>query len=190
MAYPATSEGVKQFLGYLITKGLVNANTGASMKTACEKIFSVLDEDEKQNLSALDTDATIRRFMNLRPGVLSPDSAAVYKSRVQKALDLLEKFNRDPSGFKLDSGSKSRTTDTQQNGNKAKKTTPEKLLQQPKTQIQQDSDTLAKRSSVSLNFPLGEDFIAQFVLPKDLTVREAKRLAAYLEVLAVDFEPS
>jgi hypothetical protein len=32
--------------------------------------------------------------------------------------------------------------------------------------------------------------MAQFILPKDLTLKKAKKLAAYFEVLSVDFNPN
>lgn len=193
MAYPVTAVGVKQFLDYLIDKGLINPNTGAGMRSACEKLFSVLDEDEKQNLGGLDVDRTLKRFINLKPGVLSPESSGVYRARVKKALDLLEMFNRDPSGFKMDAIPRPRVADGARNGKPAvriKNRQSEAPKQDSPAETPHDADLQRRSGSVSLTFPLREDFIAQFVLPKDLNVREAKRLAAYFVVLAIDYEPS
>jgi hypothetical protein len=39
-------------------------------------------------------------------------------------------------------------------------------------------------------FPLRPDFLAQLVLPRDLTADEAKRLSAFITALVVDFKPT
>ena len=40
-------------------------------------------------------------------------------------------------------------------------------------------------SEICYNFPLRSDFMAQLVLPQDLTEKEAKRLAAFIATLVV-----
>ena len=192
MAYPATADGMQQFLGYLHTKGLMNANTVASLKTACDKIFSALDADERNNISSLDANQAVQRFMNKNQGALAPNSAAVYKSRVQKSLRLLSEFNSNPTGFKVQDAKKSNGEGFEKKPNAIKRT-GKTDLKSTKTEthpISTPSQTsTAVSNSVSLTFPLRADFMAQFILPKDMTTKEARKLAAYFEVLAIDFEP-
>lgn len=195
MAYPFTADGMQQFLGYLQAKGLVNPNSIGGIKTACDKVFSALDENERNNLANLDPAQAVQRFMNKNPGLLSPDSATVYNSRVQRALRMLTDFNANPAGFKVQ-GAKKQNGDT---------TTDEKPSTTKKSVVNKNVSTASKpaspathhpsammpvTNSVSLSFPLRAEFMAQFILPKDLTTKEAKKLAAYFEVLAIDFEPS
>jgi hypothetical protein len=45
-------------------------------------------------------------------------------------------------------------------------------------------------NGLPLSFPLRPDFLAQVVVPRDLTVAEAKRLSAFLLTLASDYEPT
>jgi hypothetical protein len=195
MAYPATADGMQQFLTYLQAKGLVNPNSIGGLKTSCEKVFSALDADERNNLGGLDAEQAIQRFMNKNPGVLSPDSATVYLSRVQRALRLLSEFNSNPTGFKVqsakkpngDSGGAKKPASAKKNSSGASKSSAP--LTQPIHTAPVQSHSHAG-SSVSLTFPLRPDFMAQFILPKDMTTKEARKLAAYFEVLAVDFEPS
>jgi hypothetical protein len=196
MSYPYTVTGAREFLDYLINKGLLNANTGGSMKSACEKLFSVLDENEKQSLKGLDVEAAVKRFANKYPGTLSPDSLGVYRSRVQKVLALLDRFNLDPASFKVDFSPRAKTADAS-NGSK-KPSTPHGQTKSERSRpvevaAQTTSDRVevaSKSDAVTLMFPLRPDFIAQFVIPKELSLREAKKLAAYFELIAVDYEPS
>ena len=195
MAYPYTADGAKEFLDYLINKGLLNANTAGGMKSACEKVFSVLDPDERQNLNGLDVDAAIKRFANKNPGTLSPDSLGVYRSRVQKVLSMLGSFNLDPANFRVTGAARTKAVDPQ-NGQRNKQVSREKQKaeQASDRQVSQhhasSSEDPYRANSVTLMFPLRPDFIAQFVMPKDLSLRDAKKLAAYFELIAVDYEPS
>lgn len=190
MSFPYTADGLKEFIQFLSDKGLLNPNTAGGMRTASEKVLSALDENERQNIKGLDVETALRRFQNKNPGAIKPDSARVYQSRLGRALQLLDEFNLNPTGFKVKSIGKGKVTE---NGIPAKK------KQEPrKGQTTYDSmggnppntaeiqNAVVRTQSVSLMFPLRGDFNAQFVIPKNLTMREAKKLAAYFELLAVD----
>jgi hypothetical protein len=197
MAYPVTADGMKDFLNYLSSKGLINPNTVGGIRSACDKIFSALDQDECNNLAEIDVDHAVTRFMNKNPNVLSPESATVYKSRVSKAIKLLVDFNANPAGFRVQSPKKMNG-----NGGEKKPVAESKLTKNLTANVTQrsqsseagkvnaDEDKHQHQNSVSLSFPIRPDFMAQFILPKDMTTKEAKKLAAYFEVLAIDFEPS
>jgi hypothetical protein len=195
MPYPVTAEGVRDFIDYLSNKGLLNANSANGLRTACEKIFSALDIDERNNLNGLDVDAAIARFMNKNPGGLTPQSASAYRSRVRKALDLLNDFNSNPAGFRIQPLRKSSNNGDDEKRTRLKKTTSEqKKSPRPTTSNLNESNYLEPEhakigAAVNLSFPLRNDFVAQFIVPKDLTIKEAKRLGAYFEVIAVDFDP-
>jgi hypothetical protein len=107
MAYSMTANGLKDFLGYLSEKGLLNANSAGGMKTACDKVLSVLSEEERNDLGSLDIDLAIQRFMNKNPNALTPDSASVYRSRISRAISLLADFNANSTGFRIQSARRS-----------------------------------------------------------------------------------
>ena len=99
MGYAYTADGLKEFIGYLTEKGMLNSNTAGGMRTAVEKVLSALDEDERQNLKGLDAREAVMRFVNKNPKALNPESIGVYRSRLQKSLEMLGRFNTDPSNF-------------------------------------------------------------------------------------------
>jgi hypothetical protein len=198
VAYPMTADGLQSFLTYLADKGLVPSNSAGGIKTACDKVFSALDEGERNSIAAISPEEAVRRFMNKNPGTLSPDSAAVYQSRIQRALRMLNDFNSNPAGFKVQ-GSKKPASEAgvpSKSGGAKKSEAPKRaqLIEQREPAVapsaQQVPCASTPGASVSLSFPLRETFMAQFILPRDLTAKEAKKLARYLEVLAVDFESS
>ena len=201
MAYPVSAAGVKDFLEFLADKGELNQNTAGGLKTACEKIFSALDDGERANLKGLDVAQAVRRFVNKNPKALAPASIGVYQSRVARALQLLDKFNADPGAFKSAAvqGASSASTKSARPGITGRKsngkTGPSKPAAPVSREHRADSTTShgsaqVAHSAVNLSFPLRADFVAQFIVPRDLTVKEAKRLGAYFTTIAVDFEPS
>jgi hypothetical protein len=44
-------------------------------------------------------------------------------------------------------------------------------------------------SGLSIPFPIRPEFLAQVVIPRDITVDEARRLGAFILTLAADFKP-
>lgn len=44
-------------------------------------------------------------------------------------------------------------------------------------------------SELAFSYPLRSDFMAQVVIPENLTVEEANRLGAFLLTFAVDYKP-
>jgi hypothetical protein len=190
MSYAYTYDGLKEFLLYLSEKGLLNSNTAGGIRTAVDKVLSALDENERQNLKGMDAAEAVQRFVNKNPKALSPESIGVYRSRLQKALDMLDRFNTNPSAFKVSAFPKQREVDGSSRPASPKKPQKPNMLS-GSTNVQSphagNSAEVAERvGSHTLTFPLRSDFLAQFVIPKNLTKREAERLAAYLALLAVE----
>ena len=199
MAYPVSAIGVKEFLEFLVSKGELNQNTAGGLKTACEKVFSALDDSERANLKDLDVPQAVRRFVNKNPKALAPSSIGVYQARVTRALELLDRFNKDPGSFKPSSAAQNTQAARQprpQNGSRKldkKAPTPQRARASDSQQYSDSANAHVVHgasSAVNLSFPLRQDFVAQFIVPRDLTVKEAKRLGAYFMTLAIDFEPS
>lgn len=190
MSFPYTADGLKEFIQFLSDKGLLNPNTAGGMRTAAEKVLSALDENERQNIKGLDVETALRRFQNKNPGAIAPDSARVYQSRLGRALQLLDEFNLNPTGFKVKSIGNGKAAE---NGAQTKKKQDPRRSKTIKNSMgvnppntPEFQNAVVRTQSVSLMFPLREDFNAQFVIPKNLKLREAKKLAAYFELLAVD----
>jgi hypothetical protein len=195
MAYPLTTAGVGKFLNYLSDKGLVSQPGAASMRTACDRIFSALSPDEQQNLAGLDVASAVQRFMNKNPGALSPESAGVYRSRVHRALEMLSRYNADPVAFRPEASKRNGSSAPGDSRSSAAAKPPQK--KRPLAASADESTTEAQKhhlppvvGSVTLTLPLRPDFVAQFIVPRDLTTKEAKRLGAYFQTIPMDYEPS
>jgi hypothetical protein len=195
MAYPLTTAGVGNFLNYLSDKGLVQQQGAASMRTACDRIFSALSPDEQQNLAGLDVASAVQRFMNKNPGALSPESAGVYRSRVHRALEMLGRYNADPVAFRPEASKRNGGTAAGDGRPVAAAKPPQKRRQPAAPTDESPPETQKHHSppvvgSVTLTLPLRPDFVAQFIVPRDLTIKEAKRLGAYFQTIPMDYEPS
>jgi hypothetical protein len=190
MAYPYTADGLKAFIKYLADKGKLNANTAGGMRSAVEKILSELDEDERQDLKSLDADDAVQRFLNKNPSALSPDSIAVYRSRFSKALDMLDRFNTSPTTFKVNGSSTVRggqplgSPKQKGDGQIADKAGPT----EKGANGTNDQPVIDRIRTVTLTFPLRDDFMAQLIVPKNLTRREAEKLSAFLALVSKDFD--
>lgn len=166
-------DGLFEFMDYTITKGLVNRNTGVSRKTACAKILSILDDNEKLDIRNLDIKSVFERHANLNKS-LTPDSLKIYRIRVEKAITSFLSYKADPTSWKP----------TNQRRNTTKKTDDEKIPAEPSLHNSGIEKTL------TLPFPIREDLtITISNIPRDLKIGEARRLSAFLETLAIDFKP-
>lgn len=191
-----TKANVLKFVTYQISKGLVNANTGNARKAACTKILEGFGDDE--DLSNIDVRVEVLKFNNRHPGQLSPDSLNTYEKRLAATLDEFKKYLANPTGYKGVQGrgmpngdkkdKKPRATPA---GASARDTSTELVeTQAPAQQAPQPNQRIATSAvtdtSLMMPFPLRPTFLAQLIIPRDLTKDEATRLCAFIQALAVD----
>lgn len=100
MAQGYSKTDLLKFLDFMADKGLMKKSTAASRKAAINTLLSILENDELADLRGLDIDAVVQRFSNLKPLDMKPASLGVYRSRLASSLDELERYNRDPTGYK------------------------------------------------------------------------------------------
>jgi site-specific recombinase XerD len=89
-----------EFLNYLSTKGLMNQTTVASRKASVNKVLGILDESEAADVSKLDIDDVMARFLNIAGAKYTPGSLNTYKVRVKSAIDDFLRYQKDPLNFK------------------------------------------------------------------------------------------
>lgn len=188
-----TKANVLKFVAYQINKGLVNQNTGNARKAACVKILETFGDDD--DLSAIDVRVEVLKFNNRHPGQLSPDSLNTYEKRVSATLDEFKKYLANPTSYKgvqgrgLGNGDKkdkkSKATiavaPAQQDGGGALVEASVPVQTQQKIATSAVTDT-----SLMMPFPLRPTFLAQLIIPRDLTKDEAIRLCAFIQALAVE----
>jgi hypothetical protein len=175
-----------EFVETSIAKGRINTNTGGGIRAACRKILEQVGVDE--DVRGVDVKGAVIQYNNRHPGELSGNSLRVYESRVRGVIDNFVGSVSDPTGFKPQG---------KQNGVVPRKVIRRSKRQESATQVataqkpEVDSHSggvrvAATETSLAIPFPLRPTFLAQVVIPRDLTKDEAKRLAAFIDALAHD----
>ena len=174
-----------KFLDTVVAKGLMNANTVAGLKAACSRILDDLAATD--DVRGVDVNTAVVRYNNRNPGSLSPNSLAEYQRRVSRAISDFVSWVENPASFKPRargaSGKNGRKTESA-SGGRAAANHPDTSLP-----VAHAASPPPTSTGLPLSYPLRPDFLAQVVIPRDLTAEEARRLGAFLMTLAADFRP-
>jgi hypothetical protein len=161
-------------------KGLMKKNTAASLRSACSKVLSALDDWESVDITAIDIDDTILRFKNIFAKNYQPKSLNVYGNRFKKAIDSYLGYIKDPSAWKPTS----RQIQPSNRNNSNNTVSP--AITQIK-EMEQSQPTNRDRGLIDYPFPLRDGVTVKLMLPRDITMSEVKRLNAFMSTLTVDF---
>jgi hypothetical protein len=183
-----SKKALMDFIETSITKGRLNKNTGAGIRAACRKILEQVGPEE--DVSGLDVTAAVFQYNNRHPNELSADSLRVYESRVRGAIDSFVQSVKDPTGYKLPgktNGAKAAKAPTKKTPDKGLSTADASIADAPSAVAPTaTARAAATETSLALPFPLRPNFLAQIVVPRDLTRDEAKRLGSFIDALAHD----
>jgi hypothetical protein len=174
-----------RFLDLAEKQGLFNPNTLGGMRAAMARIFE--DAPPEQDVREIDIEAAVIRYHNKHPEELSLDSLRTYESRLKRLIIEFVKYVGDPVAYKPYSRVIRAITDRA-----AATRATEKLLNvtvEPATEMVEIEARRATPSAMAMQYPLRDNFIAQVVLPRNMTNEEARRLCAFIRTLAVDFSP-
>lgn len=180
-----TKSGALQFIQYAIDKGLVNSNTGGGWRAAFGKILEEFGNDGL--LTEIDVPSEVLRYNNRHPGALSPDSLNQYKKRVLLVIQEFKKYTDSPTTYK---GVLNRpSSSNKQNGRKATSDSKSLTLAPSDTPVvetptQKQITSAVTETSLMMPFPLRPNFLAQIIIPRDLTKDEAARLCNFIQALA------
>ncbi len=170
-----------KFLDYMGEKGLINKATAAARKSAANKILSVLQDDEVNDISKIDIEDVSTRFFNLHKTDFTPESLSTYKSRLKSGIEDFIRYSSNPAGFRAEGSrakpilSKNSSSSHGHAGNQEDK-----------------SEAIRQRNGDELSFPIpirSETVIRIFGLPSDLTEREAQKICRIVAAMAVPSEP-
>ncbi|MEM7281073.1 MAG: hypothetical protein AAF438_05545 [Pseudomonadota bacterium] len=163
-------------------KGLMNANTANSLKTACYRVLQSLGDDLDQiDIRTLDVDDTLTRFQNLSGKKYTPKVLSTYRSRFVRAVSMYIDYLEDPGGWKPPTRRPRKS--------KVSQTTKKPVAEPSRTEsLPSLGPSISGKDHVDYPFPLREGFIAHLILPRDLKQAEVKRLVAFMNTLTVDFE--
>ena len=146
-----------------------------AMAVSCRRVLEVDQDWENVDVLALDVDDFAMRFKNLRALDYKPSSLGDYASRFRRGVLSYRAFLSDPSKWSFVSRNK-RTTSS-------------------KARVRQsdsgDTVTDTSRSEIGLQdyvYPFRQSVLATLTIPQDATAAEIRRLVAWAQTLAVDYE--
>ena len=180
MSSDFSKNALMKFLDTVVAKGLMNANTAGGLKAACSRILDDLAESD--DVRGVDVNTAVVRYNNRNPGALSPNSLAEYQRRVSRAISDLVAWVENTASFKPRARGSSG-----KNGRKTENASVQRTTDTPSHTVHAPAPT---STGLPLSYPLRPDFLAQVVIPRDLTAEEARRLGAFLMALAADVRPT
>lgn len=185
MAQEYSKTALLKFLDFVANKGLMKKSTATSRKAAINTLLSILTEDELADLRGLDIDAVVQRFANLKPHEMKPASLNVYKSRLASSLKELERFNRDPTGYRPQVAARttSRTkTNGESGGTSESKNEDAAGINSVNVDPKNKSDEV---ETIVFPIPLRPGIIVRVSgIPSDLTPEEAEKIGSVVLALS------
>jgi hypothetical protein len=189
-----------RFIDFVVDKNLVHPATAQGWRVATTKVLEDLPADAEADVRQLDVEGTFRRFLNKYPGRLSPASVGEYRRRVGRAVEEFVRWVEDPGGYAFKGAPRTPRSDGRRrpegpagaNGSEGVHVGAAGSGRREGAGRASQTATPWTPSSdgIALQYPLRPDLLAQVVVPRDLTVEEARRMGAFLVTLAVDFKPA
>jgi hypothetical protein len=185
-----SKQGLLDFIQYAADKGLVNGSSARMWRVAVSKLLVDLAPTEEADVRIIDVDVITRKFANRHPSALTPESLYTYRYRLTAAIQEFVAWTNDPVGYKP-KGTNRKTLSTELKGKPAKHHNDKKPYRNDGVVADGHSEEHAAVShGLPLPYPIRPDFLGQVVIPRDLTMDEARRIYAFLQTLTVDFQPS
>lgn len=186
-----------RFIEFVVAKGLVNPSTAQGWRVATSKVLEELSPEELADVRRIDTDATFRAFLHRHPGRLSPASVGEYRRRVGRAIEEFVRWVDDPGSYGAPGSAGPRGGDgagsrrRRRAGAQAVTGSAEPALDGERGGAAGSRPPPPRpREGLALEYPLRPGFLAQVVVPPDLTVDEARRMGAFLLTLSPDYRPT
>jgi hypothetical protein len=172
-----------RFIEFVVAKGLVHPATAQGWRVATAKVLEDLTPAEGEDVRKIDVEATFKGFLNRYPGRLSPASVGEYRRRVGRAIEEFVRWMEDPGSYAFRSPPRAARAETRRHPEGAPGPSQDPDRPRP------SGPAPGRPGGIALEYPLRPDLLAQVVVPRDLTVEEARRMGAFLVTLAVDFKP-
>lgn len=171
-----------RFIEYVVAKGLVNPSTAQGWRVAASKVLEELTPEEMADVRRIDVDAVFRAFLNRYPGRLSPASVGEYRRRVGRAIEEFVVWMENPAAY----GNRAAAWAARSEKTRAKG----RAAPAGGAPVEPARVRTPPGEALALDYPLRPGFLAQVVVPPDLTVDEARRMGAFLLTLAPDYRPA
>jgi hypothetical protein len=166
-----------EFLDHAAKRGLMTTATAQALAVASRNVLGVLTAEERADLSRLDIDAVVKRFVNKRAKDFNPASLKEYGRRVRRALELFGTWRQDPAAF---------TIKTRGNGRPRSKQKDADNGGQEAQGAREDPIPTQIAGTYQSSFPVRPGMVMTLQnVPNDLTAAEAERLANFIRLLVV-----
>jgi hypothetical protein len=175
-------DALLEFLEWTAKKGLMAKNTVGGRKAAVAAVLGVLDPEEKGDVTEVDLDNAMTRFVNLQGKKYNTSSLNVYRSRTNAALNDFRTYLADPLAFKPTNKVEKKPS---ANGAKPKRT-GSSSSHQADQQITNPATTAPQVSANVFPIPIRESVVVRIHgLPFDLTASEAEKIANVVKAMAM-----
>lgn len=171
-----------EFLDWTAEKGLMAKNTVGGRKAAVSAVLGVLDPEEKGDVTGVDVDSAMTRFVNLHGKKYNTSSLNVYRSRTNAAINDFQKWLSEPLAFKPQGG-------------KTEKKPASKIPRAPKAALGHaasgdhhftGSVAPPQASANVFPIPIRDNIVVRIHgLPFDLTAAEAEKIANVVKAMAM-----
>lgn len=176
-------EDVLDFLSHASDRGLMPAATATALGVAVRNVLGVLTDEERHDLGQLDLDAVVKRFNNKRARDFSPSSLKEYGRRVQRAIELYQRWQNDPANFAVKTRATSTGNRKQRNGDG----TPQQSEVALQLGREQTAAPATPNGGYASSIPIRPNWVVTVTnIPVDLTVAESERLTKFIRMLAVE----
>ena len=176
-----------EFLTIAERQGFKNPNTVQGLKTACNKLFSILEPDQQTVQYVSENLATIKvRFQNLNKDVRG-QTADVYVRRAEQVIAEYRHWKEDRAGWERDAAASARPagSDGEKPKQKTEKPKQQTTSEAPKPQAAANEDDTDGRW---VTVPLPSGFEVRVRIPRQVQLAEVRRIAYALLPYAHDWD--
>jgi hypothetical protein len=161
-------------------KGVMNRNTAAGLRAACVQVLGVVDDPEQIEIATLDVEDLLTRFQNLRKQRFKPQVLETYKRRFRNAVRSYREYLENPGTWKPASQERLGGVERRQRISSAKMESSAAAIGVPSHRLGN-----ADMGSEEYRLPLRPTVMARLFLPLNLTLDEARRVKAFVDMLVV-----
>ena len=177
-----TGAGMIEWLGWTIKKNEMVDATASALRTASQKVLAVEEDWATTEVKSLDLDSIVSRFRIKHRGDMKDQTLNTYEQRFRQTVDMYGKWL---AGEPWQPATRKRTprATTPSNNGSASSTQMSTVQEQPKV------EQPPQPGMITYPFPIRPGMQGKITLPENLSVREAKRIAAFINTLAFEDEP-
>mgnify|MGYP000384933541 FL=1 len=190
------TEEVVKFLEFVGKKSILDEHAVNCKLTACNSLFSVLNDDEDSiEFILANLDLLLNRYLNKNKSV-THNTLKVYKSRVKSCLEDYKSWSADPFVWERNLTEKKLAEKKEsQKVRKVSKTKEKKveIAEEMESEVMSEKSPALSAKNLRVSFPIRRDLSVEVILPKEgLTLKELKKLGMFLYPYCndVDFNDS